>query len=77
MNSIRICELEQMSYSIKTCSICHECRPEMKMLPKENVCRRSFSDKNKKKLYSSSNNMNPGKLPSELYNMTIIEQQLI
>jgi hypothetical protein len=46
INSIRIFELEQMSYSIRTCSICHECRLEMKMSPKENVCRRCFSDKN-------------------------------
>jgi len=77
MNSIRIVELEQMSDSIRTCSICHECRLEMKMSPNENICRRCFSDQNQIKLYSLANNMNPGKLPSELYNMTIIEQQLI
>jgi hypothetical protein len=55
INSIRIFELEQMSYSIKTCSICHECRLEMKMSPKENIYRRCFSDKNQIKLYSSEN----------------------
>jgi hypothetical protein len=61
----------------KVCSICHECRLEMKMSPKENICRRCFSEKNQIKLYSSENNMNPGKLPPELCDMTIIEQQLI
>ena len=49
----------------------------MKISPKENICRRCFSDKNQIKLYSSENNMNPGKLPSELCDMIIIEQQLI
>jgi hypothetical protein len=46
-------------------------------IAKENICRRYLSDKNQIKLYSSENNMNPGKLPSELCDMTIIEQQLI
>lgn len=48
----------------------------MKM-SKNGVCSHCFRDKHDIKLFSSSNNMYPGKLPEELQGLTIIEQQLI
>lgn len=76
MDSIRAFELQQMSYFFQFCTICKERRLEMKM-SKNSVCSRCFRDKHDIKLFSSSNNMDPGKLPEELQGLTIIEQQLI
>ena len=76
MDSIRAFEIEQMSYSFKFCKICKERRLEMKMSHTD-ICTRCHKDKHNVKMFSSSNNMDPGKLPMELQDLTIIEQQLI
>ena len=76
MDAIRNFELKQMSYQIKNCNVCHETRIEMNMAS-DTICRRCNCDKNSIKMFSDLNNMNPGKLPSELSNLTLVEQQLI
>ncbi|KAK3104656.1 hypothetical protein FSP39_007268 [Pinctada imbricata] len=76
MDSIRSFELKQMSYTVNTCSICHETRINMK-LSENGVCINCKKDKYDIKMFSDQNNMNPGKLPQELNDLTIIEQQLI
>lgn len=76
MDSIRAFELQQMAYSFKFCTICHERRLDMKMATSEN-CERCYRDKQGIKMYSKENNMDPGKVPEELKDLTIIEQQLI
>ena len=43
----------------------------------DQICKRCKSDKNRIKLFSPENNMDPQKLPTELSGLTIIEQQLI
>lgn len=48
----------------------------MKMATSEN-CERCYRDKQGIKMYSKENNMDPGKVPEELKDLTIIEQQLI
>ena len=76
MDAIRAFELRQMSYSVNHCTICHERRIEMQMAAVD-VCKRCNKDSSSVKMLSSENNMNPGEAPSELQNLTIIEQQLI
>ena len=55
--------LKQMSYKNLTCFICCETRINMKMYKTSNVCKRCHSDKNKIKMFSAANNMDPGILP--------------
>lgn len=76
MDCIRAFELEQMSYSVLSCSVCHEARIDMKMF-NENTCFRCHKDKSHIKMLSSENNMNPGKVPNVLSDLSIVEQQLI
>ena len=76
MDSIRSFELEQMSYNLQTCSICNECRIDIK-LNKNSFCNRCAAEKDKIHMFSDKNLMNPGVLPDELKNLSIIEQQLI
>lgn len=76
MDSIRAFELQQMAYSFKFCTICHERRLDMKMATNEN-CDRCYRDKQGIKMYSKENNMVPGKVPEELKDLSIIKQQLI
>jgi hypothetical protein len=72
---IRSFELQEMSYSVKCCSICNECKIDMKL--KNGVCEKCIKGKNPIKMFSSENNMDPGKMPNELKNLSIVEQQLI
>ena len=76
MDTIRAFELQQMSYNIGHCSVCHERRIEMEMAGKS-ICQRCNRDKKDIKMFSSANNMDPQPMPSELQDLTIIEQQLI
>lgn len=77
LNAIRTFELTQMSYGINYCKICHERDIEMNMFNTE-ICKRcSLDTKNKVKMYSDENNMNPGKVPPELADLSMIEEQLI
>jgi hypothetical protein len=43
----------------------------------ESLCQRCHSDKNSIKMFSDKNLMNPLQVPSELQNLTLVEQQLI
>ena len=61
---IRSFELQEMSYSVKCCSICNECEINMKL--KNGVCEKCIRDKNPIKMFSSENNMDPGKMTNEL-----------
>ena len=50
----------------------------MKMAPdSDSICLRFHKDKAEIKLFSEENNMNLNFLPSALYDLSIIEQQLI
>ena len=68
-------ELQEMSYSVKCCSICNECKINMKL--KNGVYEKWIRDKNPIQMFSSENNMDPGKMPNELKNLSIVEHQLI
>jgi hypothetical protein len=72
---IRPFELQEMSYSVKCCSICNECKINMKL--KNDVCEKCIGEKNTIKMFSSENNMDPGKILNELKILSIVEQQLI
>ena len=69
-------EKTQMSYKINHCSVCHERRIEMKMST-SNICKRCYNDKGQIKMFSTENNMTPGNIPTELQDLSLIEQQLI
>lgn len=71
MDSIRAFELQQITYSFQFCTICHERRLDMKMTTSE-TCERCYRDKQGIKRYSKENNMDPGKVPEELKDLTII-----
>ena len=43
----------------------------------KDVCRRCSLDKNHYKLFSNDNNMDPGLVPAELTDLSVVEQQLI
>ena len=73
--AIHAFEREQMTYALKSCTICQEMRLEMKQ--RDGVCLRCARDKNAIKLFSIENNMDPGEVPEELQDLTLIEQQLI
>ena len=75
MDSIQDFELAQM-YNFKQCSVCNECRLEVK-LRADNVCHRCLVDKNEIKMFSFENKMGPGLLPVKLRNLSAVEQQLI
>ena len=68
-------EVEQMSYSFSTCTTCKERRIELKLV--NGMCKKCRKDKNPIKMYSAENHMDPGKVPAELQDMTVVEQQLI
>ncbi len=68
-------ELEQMSYSFSTCTICKERRIESKLV--HNMCKKCRTDKNAVKMFSSDNLMDPGQVPPQLQDMSVVEQQLI
>ena len=76
MDAIRSFELTQMSYKFNFCEICKERRLQQKM-KSQTVCVRCSSDKHEIKMFSSENSMDPGDVPSELSDMSIVEQQLI
>ena len=76
MDSIRNFELQEMNYNIDFCKICNERRIDMKMSI-DDICKRCATDKSQIKQFSTENNMNPGILPKELSNLSILEQQLI
>ena len=44
---------------------------------KNGACEKCIREKNHIKMFSSENNMDPGKMPNELKNLSIVEQQLI
>ena len=67
--------LNEMNYKFHTCIVCNETRIDMKM--KNNMCNRCFIDKLPVKMFSKENKMDPGIVPPELSDLTIIEQQLI
>ena len=75
MDAIRTFELEQMSYSVETCSICLECR--LSEVHFSGMCARCKRDKIPIKMFSAENCMDPGQVPSELADLTVVEQQLI
>ncbi|KAK3093512.1 hypothetical protein FSP39_016633 [Pinctada imbricata] len=76
MDCIRSFELKQMSYNWNTCSVCHEMRIDMKLIH-DGMCLRCAKDKSEIKMFSTENNMDPGKMPQQLENLTVIEQQMI
>ncbi|CAG2208487.1 unnamed protein product [Mytilus edulis] len=76
MDCIRSFEIKQMSYCFKFCNICKERKIDMKMA-KENECKHCHLDKSPIKLFSAENNMDPKHIPSELADLTVVEQQLI
>ena len=76
MDAIRSFELEQMSYSTNQCEVCNEVRIIPQKDDKE-VCSRCKKDKSEIKMFSEENNMNPGKQPEELCNLTTAEMFLI
>ena len=43
----------------------------------ENICLRCNRDKRPVKMFSVENNMDPGEVPDQLANLTVVEQQLI
>ena len=67
MDSIRALEIEQMIYTFGHCSTCHERRLQMKM-HSEIFYHRCYLDKNKIKMFSSQNNMDPIDMPYIPYN---------
>ena len=73
MDSIRNFELQEMNYNIDFCKICNERRIDMKMSI-DDICKRCATDKSQIKQFSTENNMNPGILPKELSNLSILEQ---
>ena len=75
VDCIRSFELKEMNYNIYSCSICNETRIDMKI--KNNICDRCTKDKLPIKMFSKENNMDPGVVPPELKDLTIVEQQLI
>ena len=77
MEAIQTFENEQMSYSFNTCPVCNECRLEMKMSRDKSMCHRCQQDKNHVKMFSKENLMDPGYMPEELKDLTLVEQQLI
>ncbi|VDI81681.1 Hypothetical predicted protein [Mytilus galloprovincialis] len=75
VNCIRSFELQEMSYTIDVCSVCFERKINLKK--KNSVCERCFKDKVVIKMFSTENNMNPGEVPLELANLSVVEEQLI
>lgn len=71
---IRAFELEQM-YSVLSCSVCHEARIDMRYvswvhmlsLPQWQITYKNVL----------LNDMNPGKVPNELSDLSIVEKQII
>ena len=57
---------EMSSVHIPTCSTCMETFPGMKINSRTSECLRCTLDRREPKLYSSSNNMHPGAVPTEL-----------
>ena len=57
---------EMSSVQIPTCSTCMETFPVMKINSRTSECLRCTHDRREPKLYSSSNNMHPGAVPTEL-----------
>ena len=76
LSSIRKFEEEQMSYMFNKCSICNELKLDIK-IGKEGMCKRCQKDKSTIKMFSKENIMDPGAVPIELMNLSVIEQQLI
>ena len=76
MDSIRAFELQQLSYDFMTCTICNECHM-IEKINKQTICQRCSKEKTHVKLFSDSNSMDPGKVPEELNQLTVVEQQLI
>ena len=57
---------EMSSIEITTCSTCMETFPGMKINSRTSECLRCTRDRHEPKLYSSSNNMHPGAVPTVL-----------
>ena len=57
---------EMSSVQIPTCSTCMETFPGMKINSRTSECLQCTRDRRDPKLYSSSNNMHPGAVPTEL-----------
>ena len=76
MDAIRSFELQQMSYIFECCTVCNERRVNTDKL-KNGVCKRCCKDKSQIKMFSDGSNMDPGQVPAELSNLTVVEQQLI
>ena len=78
MGYIRDFELTQMSYNLHQCKSCQEIKiTENQKKAKDSLCQRCQHDKNEIKMFSPENLMDPGDVPEELLNLTVIEQQLI
>ena len=75
LQNMRAFELKQMSYTLDQCSVCHECRINMKM-HNNKTCLRCHLDKDMVNMFSEENNMDPKPLPCQLQDLSIIEQQL-
>ena len=75
MDAIRQFELRQMSYKIVFCTICKEINIDGKQ--SDGICKRCNADKNSIKMFSAENKMDPGIVPNELQNLTMVEEQLI
>ena len=76
VDSIRAFEVEQMSYKFFQCTICHERRLQM-LMANSQTCKRCDKETLPVKLYSAENNVIPGKVPQELSDLSVIEEQLI
>ena len=80
LDCIRSFEVEQMSYNFSVCSICHERRFQLVMSTTDSgsqICSRCKKDTSLVRLFSSENIMDPGILPLELIDLTVVEEQLI
>ena len=76
MDCIRAFEVQQMSYTFKHCLIWHERRIQINSSD-NNFCSRCSTDKKNIKMFSIENKMDPKPVPTELQNLSLVEQQLI
>lgn len=68
---------KNLNYKIQQCRVCHEAWPTNTKLKENYQCSRCNRDKNTIKKFSEQNLMIPSKVPSELTDLTQIEEMLI
>ena len=75
LHTVKTFEEQQMSYSFNRCTTCKERRIDITLV--DGICKKCRQDKNLIKMYSAANFMDPGTVPPELQDMSVVEQQLI